>query len=94
MSIRPLLALLLFSMLTTGCQVVDATREMTRQSVSMFTPRGFDERDATEESGDEWGEVGKEARGDRVIERDPDQWWRKHVMSSKARSVEGNLGFQ
>jgi hypothetical protein len=60
----------------------------------MFTPRTHDERDPTEESGDEWGSVGEEARGDRVIERDPDPWWRKYVMSSKARSIESNLGFE
>lgn len=94
MSIRPLLALLLLSTLTTGCQVVDATREMTRQTVSMITPRGFDERDPTEETGDEWEGVGDEARGERPIERDPDPYWRKYVMSSKARNIESNLGFE
>ena len=51
-----------------------------------------DYRDPTDEENDEWSFAGKEARGDRPRERDPDRWWRKYVMSPKARSIERNMG--
>mgnify|MGYP001187655085 CR=1 FL=1 len=41
-----------------------------------------------------WTQVGKLADDKRPIERDPAPWWRKHVMSDKARQIERNLGFQ
>lgn len=51
-------------------------------------------KDFTEESEEEWKVVGEEGRNGEPVEVDPDQWWRKHVMSEKAREIEENLGFQ
>ena len=39
-------------------------------------------------------EAAKEGRPDQKVEKDPDQWWRKYVMSEKARSIERDLGFE
>jgi hypothetical protein len=41
-----------------------------------------------------WIQVNPMAHAHLPIDRDPDAWWRKYVMSEKARSIEKNLGFQ
>lgn len=78
--------------LQTGCALVDFTRQSTVNTLRMFKPRQTDYRDETEEEDDQWDFVGQEARGTQKRERDPDRWWRKWIMSEKARSIERNVG--
>ena len=80
--------------LQTGCSLFESSREFTRQSLRAFKPRPTDYRDFTEEEDDEWGFVGKEARGHRELEKDPDPWFKKYFMSEKARNIDRNLGFE
>ena len=58
------------------------------------TTKSRHERDTTEESEEQWKVVGDEGRKGQDVEIDPDQWWRKYVMSEKARSIEENLGYE
>ena len=66
----------------------------TRQTWQMMRPKGTDYRDDSSDDIDDWSFVGDEARGDRPKEMDPDPWWQQYVMSSKARSIERNLGIE
>jgi hypothetical protein len=77
---------------TTGCALMESSQEATRQTFRLFKARPSDYRDTTEEEGDEWDYVGVEARGHLPRERDPDRWFKKHLQSEKARSIERNLG--
>ena len=79
---------------SSGCVLVDSAKKMGRYTKQSFKFRPGDYRDATEEPQDDWEFVGEEARGNQLVQRDPDQWWRKRVMSGKARSIERNLGFE
>lgn len=78
---------------STGCTVMDASRNALSRTTSMFTPstRAYD--DGLDDDGSEWSFVGEEGRADQERETDPDPWFRKHLMSEKARSIEHNLGF-
>jgi hypothetical protein len=58
----------------------------------MFTPNPDDWDTGVEKDEEEWDFVGEEGRGDQTRERDPDQWFKKHLMSEKANSIERNLG--
>jgi hypothetical protein len=58
----------------------------------MFTPNPDDWDKGADEDAGEWDFVGDEARGDQVREKDPDPWFKKHLMSEKANSIERNLG--
>ncbi len=69
-----------------GCQLM--------KSMSMVAPSPSDYRDTTDEEDDEWASVGEEARGNRPVEKDPDQWWRNWLMSGRARAIERNLGIE
>lgn len=94
MSVRPILSPLLGLLLAagailpaTGCALTDTSRGL----FGLFKPSG--ERDDTDEGNEDWEEqVGKDARGNRPREKDPDAWWQKYVMSEKARAIERNLG--
>ena len=77
--------------LPTGCALVDKGKEVSRQTWKVFKPRPTDYRDPTEEESDEWEFVGKEARGDRPLEKEPDPI-KRLIMSPKARNIERNLG--
>ncbi|MEQ8856782.1 MULTISPECIES: hypothetical protein [Gimesia] len=78
---------------TSGCaQVMQPISKLQHETMRAFKPKPFDSDWSGEDEIDQWGYVGEEARGDRPRERDPDQWYKKYVMSSKARSIERNLG--
>jgi hypothetical protein len=76
-----------------GCVLTDIFRESARQTKRISTPNPVDYRDETEEPGDPWAYVGEDARGNQPRELDPDPWWKRWVMSEKARSIERNLGY-
>ncbi|WP_339735707.1 hypothetical protein [uncultured Gimesia sp.] len=81
--------------LTTGCAaIMDPITELNRETMRAFKPKPFDSDWSGEEEIDQWASVGEEARGDRPMESDPDAWWQKYVMSSKARNIERNLGIE
>ncbi len=78
-----------------GCLLTEAARPVTRYMKNTFNFQGTDYNDPTEEDDEVWiSEAAKEGRPNQRIEKDPDQWWRKYVMSEKARSIERNLGFE
>ena len=77
-----------------GCVLIDSAKDVGRYTKRTFTFRPGDYRDATDEQQDDWEFVGEEGRGNQTIQRDPDQWWRKWVMTEKSRSIERNLGFE
>lgn len=74
--------------------MVQPIEDATRQSWAMFRPKGTDYGSSEDDDLDDWGFVGEEARGDRPKEVDPDPWWQRYVMSSRARSIERNLGIE
>jgi hypothetical protein len=77
-----------------GCGLMQPWNSMTRYTKNLFTFRGTDAYDPTEEEDAPWvSEAAQEARSGQMRERDPDQWYKKYVMSEKARSIERNLGF-
>ncbi len=79
---------------TSGCaQVMRPISELQHETMRAFKPKPFGpDWSGGEEEIDQWGYVGEEARGDRPREYDPDPWWQKWFMSSKARNIEKNLG--
>lgn len=79
--------------LTSGCaEVMKPITDLQYETMRAFKPKPFDSDWSGEDEVDQWSYVGEEARGDRVREHDVDPWWQKWVMSSKARSIERNLG--
>lgn len=89
------LSLVLF--LSSGCaSMMDSIADANQQTWRALKPKAFDSdwSSGGEEEIDQWGFVGDEARGDRAKESDPDPWWQKYVMSSKARNIERNLGIE
>lgn len=93
--IRFRMPLVLFGLVTvavTGCSLVEHPKSAMRRMTRMFTPNPEDwDKDADEDAG-EWDFVGDEGRGEQVREKDPDPWFKKHLMSEKANSIERNLG--
>lgn len=80
---------------TSGCaNVMKPLADINRETMQAFKPKPFDADWSGEDEIDQWSYVGEEARGDRPVEHDPDPWWQKWVMSSKARSIERNLGIE
>ncbi|MCA9083772.1 MAG: hypothetical protein KDA81_06940 [Planctomycetaceae bacterium] len=77
---------------STGCGMFTPPREAFSQSLRMFRPNPLDGPLEPKDTPDEWGFVGKEARGDQDRERDPDRWWQNWIMSEEARNIERNLG--
>lgn len=79
---------------TSGCaQVMRPISELQHETMRAFKPKPFGpDWSGGEEEIDQWDYVGEEARGDRPREHDPDPWWQKWFMSSKARNIEKNLG--
>jgi hypothetical protein len=68
--------------------------DFSRYAKNLFTFRGTDYDDPTEEEDEPWiTDSANEGRADQVRERDPDQWYKNYFMSEKARSIERNLGF-
>ncbi|MBA3314382.1 MAG: hypothetical protein M3552_07385 [Planctomycetota bacterium] len=78
----------------TGCLLVEPWGNFWHDVRQAAKPSGADGRDYTEESQEAWEFVGEEGRRGQEIEKDPDQWYRKYIMSEKARSIEENLGFE
>lgn len=90
LSIASILAGLLIS--STGCAMMSLGRDAVTRTAKMFTPDSRDYDDGSDESGKEWEFVGDEGRADQQRERDPDPWFKRYLMSEKARSIEHNLG--
>ena len=91
------LALLLTVLATTGlpgCLLVEPWGDFWRQVKRNAKPSADDQRDFTRESQEEWRVVGDEGRRHQTVEVDPDQWYRKYILSEKAREIEENLGFE
>ena len=79
---------------SSGCGLTQTMNSMTHFAKKTFTFRSTDAEDPTEMEDDAWiTDAADEARGDRPREKDPDQWYKKYLMSEKARSIERNLGF-
>ncbi|HUG90042.1 MAG TPA: hypothetical protein VML55_04360 [Planctomycetaceae bacterium] len=76
-----------------GCVLTDSVREPARETRRLTAPPAADARDFSQDAGDEWSYVGEDARGNQTRERDPDTWWKKWIMSEKARNIERNLGY-
>ncbi len=80
---------------SSGCtSLMEPIAELNRETMRAFKPKPFDSDWSGEDEIDQWSSVGDEARGDRPKESDPDPWWQKYVMSSKARNIERNLGIE
>ncbi len=77
---------------TGGCALVESGQDAARQTFRIFKFQPNDYRDFSEEQDDKWSFVGEDARGGMKRTRDPDQWFKQHFMSEKARNVERNLG--
>ena len=85
---------------SSGCALMSDFRQNMVQTVRMFRPKSFDRLDdpMEETDGEEgetgWETIGGEARREHDLEREPDRFWREHVMSSQARDIERNLGIE
>lgn len=77
-----------------GCTLQDHAANAIHDAKKMTTPKTTDRRDFTEDVEEDWGFVGDEGRKNQTKEIDPDQWWRRYVMSEKARQIEENLGYE
>jgi len=82
------------SFLQTGCAVVDAGKQFAEFNRNALKLRPTDYEDPTEDSAEEWAQVGQDGRGHQKKEKEIDRWWWNLVMSEKARSIERNLGFE
>ena len=78
---------------TSGCSLVESPRSAMRRMTRMYSPNPDDWADGSEEESTEWDFVGDEGRADTKREKDPDQWYKKYLMSEKANSIERNLGY-
>ena len=81
-----------------GCAVAQTAGDMAQeawfQTKQTLTPRGTGYEDGAEVVTDDWSEVHDLGRrGEERISDDPG-WYRKYVMSEKARDIEANLGFE
>lgn len=96
MPFRTLAAALLLCLMfaQTGCALIKPTETFFGGLGRALKFRPNDYRDTTDEPTDEWDFVGKDARGNRPVLREPDTWWQKYMMSEKARSIERNLGVE
>ena len=81
-----------FAFTSTGCTMLNASRDAMVQSARMFKPNPNDGNSLSGRENDDWGFVGKEGRAEQKRERDPDRWWQDMVMSPEARHIERNLG--
>ena len=88
----PLAILSVLMLFSTGCSMMESPRVAARRMTRMFTPHPTDwGHDAADDTA-EWDFVGDEGRADVVREKDPDQWFKRFLMSDKANSIERNLG--
>jgi len=77
-----------------GCQVLNTSRSSENPLGSSSSLQPSDYRNTTEEESDPWEFVGRDARGGRPREVDPDPWYRRMFMSAKARAIESNVGIE
>lgn len=77
---------------STGCTVMTNGRDAFMKTARMFRPNPRDVDDSSDDAEEEWNFVGDEGRADQAREVDPDPWFKKNLMSDKARSIEHNLG--
>jgi len=79
---------------STGCALFEGIREANRQTMRALKPRPTDYSDPAGEASLDWvQDVGREARGDRPLEQDPDPaWLQKLFKSPKHRDIERNMG--
>jgi hypothetical protein len=77
-----------------GCLLLEPWGDFWHQTKRNTKPRTDGSRDFTAESQEEWKFVGEVGRRGQPVEKDPDQWYRRYIMSEKARDIEANLGFQ
>lgn len=93
---RPLLvfAICLAVVPSAGCALTSAAKEVADSGSETFKVDSRDYRDDSnsKDFGDEWGGVGKEARGATAREKEWDGLT-KYMMSPKAMSIERNLGY-
>lgn len=73
--------------------MMQAAKDVTRESMKTVKLRPNDYRDTTKESEDEWTDVGRTASTVRPVQKD-DDLLRKLMMSPKAMSIERNLGIE
>lgn len=83
----------LVTLTVSGCSLVESPTSAMRRLKRTFTPNPTDWDSKASDDKGEWDFVGEEGRGDQERERDPDQWFKKHLMSDKANAIERNLGF-
>ncbi|MFK7817376.1 MAG: hypothetical protein AB8G99_01550 [Planctomycetaceae bacterium] len=75
-----------------GCQTQEL---LSHRMFDSFRPNPHDYRDAGDDPGSEWDFVGTEGRAEQESEFEADdQWFKKYLMSPRARSIERNLGFE
>jgi hypothetical protein len=68
---------------------------MNHSAFDSIRPNPNDYREASDDPGSEWDFVGDEGRADQqAVVEDGDQWFKKYLMSPRARSIERNLGFE
>lgn len=93
---RLILSLLVLTSLTSssGCVVVDMSRDAMKRTTSMFRPDSKDYDEGSDDDGSEWSFVGEEGRAEQKPDRNPDAWIDDLIMSPKARSIERNLGYE
>lgn len=77
-----------------GCASMKPVQNFADKTAEAFTPTTSGYRDTTREKPDDFAAVGEMARDMRPPEKDPDPWFRKYLMSQKARSIEHNLGIE
>jgi len=77
----------------TGCALVDASKEMTDSTLSLFEPNPRDYDDAAPLVAENWSDYGKDARSDRATDKIDDPI-NKLMLSDKARSIERSVGYE
>ena len=77
-----------------GCAFQKQMAGVWHETKRLATPDPTDRRDSTENPDQDWSFVGEEGRAGQEVQVDPDQWYRKYIMSEKARQIEANLGFE
>lgn len=84
--------LILTSLPSGGCAVVDMSRDAMVRTTSMFRPDPKDYDEGADDDGKDWAFVGEEGRADQKRDRNPEAWLDDLISSPKARAIERNLG--
>jgi hypothetical protein len=86
--------LLAAALLSCGCDAFKSKKTHVQKENIWSTLTPPDQVDPTEEGVDDWSFVANEARGNQMLEHDPDPWWQLNFMSEKARMIERNVGIK